>query len=47
MIYVSSLTWTHIDPLGLMGPRIALDGEFQYVDSPGTYLRIGRYLLLK
>lgn len=47
MIYVSSLTWTHIDPLVLMGPRIMLDGEFQYVDWPGAYLRIGRYLLLK
>jgi 4-amino-4-deoxy-L-arabinose transferase-like glycosyltransferase len=47
MIYVSSLTWAHIDPLVRMGPRIALDGEFHYIDSPGTYLRIGRYLLLK
>jgi hypothetical protein len=47
MIYVSSLTWTHIDPLVLMGPRVMLDGEFQYVDWPGAYLQIGRYLLLK
>lgn len=47
MIYVSSLTWAHIDPAVLMGPRVMLDGDFQYVDSPGTYLRIGRYLLLK
>ncbi|HEY4720580.1 MAG TPA: hypothetical protein VII92_01935, partial [Anaerolineae bacterium] len=43
MIYISSLTWTHIDPLVLMGPRLALDGEPQDV---GT-LRVGRYLLLK
>ena len=47
MIYVSSLRWAHIDPAILMGPRVKLDGDFQYVDPSGIYLRIGRYLLLK
>jgi hypothetical protein len=43
MIYVSSVIWAHLDPLVLMGPRLALEGEPQDI---GT-LRIGRYLLLK
>ena len=43
MIYISSVIWAHIDPLVLMGPRLALEGEPQDVGS----LRVGRYLLLK
>ena len=43
MIYISSVIWTHIDPLVLMGPRLALEGEPQNVGA----LRVGRYLLLK
>jgi hypothetical protein len=47
MIYVSSLTWTHLDPLVLMGPRIAPNGDPQFVDAPGQYLQITRYFLYK
>jgi 4-amino-4-deoxy-L-arabinose transferase-like glycosyltransferase len=43
MIYISSVIWAHIDPLVLMGPRLALEGEPQYVGA----LKVGRYLLLK
>jgi hypothetical protein len=48
-IYTSALTWAHIDPQVMMGPRIApVDGfEKVYVDAPGQYVEISRYLLLK
>ncbi|HZY42135.1 MAG TPA: hypothetical protein VFF59_09070 [Anaerolineae bacterium] len=47
ILYISSLTWAHIDPQILMGPRIALNGEPRVFDWPGTYLQVSRYLLLK
>ncbi len=47
MLYLSSLTWAHIDPQVLMGPRIAANGEPQYVNAPTQYLQITPYLLLK
>ncbi len=47
MIYVSSLTWTHIDPQVLMGPRIASNGAPHDFDWPGMYLRLARYFLYK
>jgi hypothetical protein len=47
MIYLSSLTWTHIDPQILMGPRIAPNGESHDFDWPGMYLRLARYFLYK
>ena len=47
MIYISSLTWAHIDPLVLMGLRIAPNGDRQHVDSPTQYLEFGRYFLYK
>ena len=49
MIYVSALTWTHIDPQAMMGPRIApVDGsEKVYVNAPTQYVEISRYQLLK
>ncbi len=47
MIYLSSLTWTHIDPQILMGPRIASNGEPRDFDWPGMYLRLARYFLYK
>ena len=47
MIYLSSLTWTHIDPQILMGPRIASNGESHDFDWPGMYLRLARYFLYK
>jgi hypothetical protein len=48
-VYTSALTWAHMDPLILMGPRIApVDGvEKIYVDTPTQYVEISRYLLLK
>jgi hypothetical protein len=48
-IYTSALTWAHIDPQPLMGPRIAsVDGfERIYVDAPEQYVEISRYQLLK
>jgi Tol biopolymer transport system component len=45
MLYISSLTWNHFDPLILMGPRIAPNGEPQYLDLPGQYLQLARYFL--
>ena len=47
MIYLSSLTWTHIDPQILMGPRIASNGEPHDFDWPGMYLRLAHYFLYK
>jgi hypothetical protein len=47
MIYLSSLTWAHIDPQILMGPRIASNGEPRHFDWPGMYLRLARYFLYK
>ena len=47
MIYLSSLTWTHIDPQILMGPRIAPNGDPHDFDWPGMYLRLARYFLYK
>ncbi len=47
MIYVSSLTWAHIDPQIRMGPRIAPNGEPHDFDWPGMYLRVARYFLYK
>jgi 4-amino-4-deoxy-L-arabinose transferase-like glycosyltransferase len=47
MLYLSSLTWTHIDPQILMGPRIAPNGEPRDFDWPGMYLRLARYFLYK
>jgi hypothetical protein len=45
MIYLSSLTWAHMDPQILMGPRIAPNGEPHDFDWPGMYLRVARYFL--
>jgi 4-amino-4-deoxy-L-arabinose transferase-like glycosyltransferase len=45
MIYVSSLTWAHLDPQILMGARIAQNGDFQYFDWPGMYVQVARYFL--
>lgn len=47
MLYLSSLTWAHIDPQVLMGPRIAPNGDPQFIDSPGQYLQLSRYFLYK
>jgi 4-amino-4-deoxy-L-arabinose transferase-like glycosyltransferase len=47
MLYISSLTWAHLDPQILLGPRIAPNGEPQYVNAPTQYLQITPYLLLK
>ncbi len=47
MIYLSSLTWAHIDPQILMGPRIAPNGDSHDFDWPGMYLRLARYFLYK
>jgi hypothetical protein len=48
-IYTSALSWAHIDPQVMLGPRIApVDGfENIYVDAPTQYVEISRYLLLK
>jgi hypothetical protein len=48
-IYTSALTWAHMDPQVLMGPRIApVDGfEKIYVNAPTQYVEISRYQLLK
>ena len=47
MIYVSALTWAHIDPAPLLGPRIKETGERVYVGSPEQYIEVSHYLLLK
>ena len=47
MIYLSSLTWAHIDPQILLGPRIAPNGDPHDFDWPGMYLRLARYFLFK
>lgn len=47
MIYLSSLTWAHIDPQVLMGPRIALDGEKLHINAPTQYIELSHYKLLK
>lgn len=47
MLYVSALSWTHIDPAPLLGPRILEQGKPTYVDAPTQYFEISRYLLLK
>jgi hypothetical protein len=47
MIYVSALTWAHIDPGPLLGPRIKETGERVYVGSPEQYIEVSHYLLLK
>jgi 4-amino-4-deoxy-L-arabinose transferase-like glycosyltransferase len=48
-IYTSALTWAHMDPQMLMGPRIVpLEGfEKIHVDAPTQYVEISRYQLLK
>lgn len=46
-VYVSALTWAHIDPAVLLGPRIKETGERAYVDAPTQYIEISRYQLLK
>lgn len=48
-IYTSALTWAHMDPQVLMGPRIApVDGfEKITVSAPTQYVEISRYQLLK
>ena len=48
-IYTSALTWAHIDPQILMGPRITpVEGsEKVYVNAPTQYVEISRYQLLK
>jgi 4-amino-4-deoxy-L-arabinose transferase-like glycosyltransferase len=48
-IYTSALTWAHIDPQAMMGPRIAPVEGFEkiYVDAPTQYVEISRYQLLK
>ncbi|CAG0935669.1 hypothetical protein TFLX_04517 [Thermoflexales bacterium] len=48
-IYISALTWAHIDPQVMLGPRIAPVEGFErvYVDAPTQYVEISRYLLLK
>lgn len=46
-IYVSALTWAHIDPGPLLGPRIMETGERVYVDAPTQYIEISHYQLLK
>lgn len=49
ILYTSALTWAHIDPQILMGPRIApVEGsEKVYVNAPTQYVEISRYQLLK
>lgn len=48
-IFTSALTWAHMDPQILMGPRLApVDGfEKIHVNAPTQYIEISRYLLLK
>jgi 4-amino-4-deoxy-L-arabinose transferase-like glycosyltransferase len=48
-VYISALTWAHMDPQIQMGPRIApVDGfEKIHVDTATHYVEISRYLLLK
>jgi len=46
-IYVSALTWAHIDPGPLLGPRIQETGQRVYVDAPTQYIEISHYQLLK
>jgi hypothetical protein len=48
-VFTSALTWAHIDPQLLMGPRItpAEGGEKVYVNAPTQYVEISRYQLLK
>ncbi len=47
MLYISALTWAHIDPQALMGPRIAPNGDPQSIDSPTQSLLLRRYFLYK
>ena len=47
MLYASALTWAHIDPAPLLGPRILETGERVYVDAPTQYIEISRFWLLK
>jgi hypothetical protein len=47
MLYASALTWAHIDPAPLLGPRIQETGERVYVNAPTQYIEISRFLLLK
>ncbi|HTP08486.1 MAG TPA: glycosyltransferase family 39 protein, partial [Anaerolineae bacterium] len=48
-IYTSALTWAHIDPQTLMGPRIAPVEPIVKIDvnAPTQYVEISRYQLLK
>jgi 4-amino-4-deoxy-L-arabinose transferase-like glycosyltransferase len=48
-IYTSALTWTHMDPLILMGPRLMPVEDFEkiHVDTGTQYVELSRYLLLK
>jgi 4-amino-4-deoxy-L-arabinose transferase-like glycosyltransferase len=49
ILYTSALTWAHIDPQALMGPRMMpVEGsEKVYVNAPTQYVEISRYQLLK
>ena len=48
-VFTSALTWTHIDPLVLMGPRIQLmaDNKAVQINAPTQFVEINRYQLLK
>lgn len=47
MLYISALTWMHIDPQVLLGPRIAPNSDPQMIDSPLQALQLRRYFLYK
>jgi hypothetical protein len=47
MLYISALTWAHIDPQPLMGPRIAPNGDPQTIDAPIQSFLLSRYFLYK
>jgi 4-amino-4-deoxy-L-arabinose transferase-like glycosyltransferase len=49
ILYTSALTWAHIDPQALMGPRMMpVEGSKKvYVNAPTQYVEISRYQLLK
>jgi hypothetical protein len=47
ILYVSALSWAHIDPAPLLGPRIKEIGEGVYVNAPAQYVELSHYLLLK
>lgn len=47
MLYITALTWAHLDPQTLLGARIAPNGDPQFVDSPAHYFQLSRYFLYK